>query len=166
MHIFYVMSCTANRRILHCTYYVKKTDLLHKNAQRSLKVSQSELSCHQGEKQVIIKFIFKRYTIYISHSLVSLTISVGYQMTLSINHHWKKKKRRSCFFFWRFPMQRTCPGTRNSSFRSLQLADSAGVKWNWGILKLLSLLRCLAIYKWYISGIYCPLGDYISPTTY
>ena len=24
----------------------------------------------------------------------------------------------------------------------------------------------LAIYKWYISGIYCQLGDYISPTTY
>ena len=24
-------------------------------------------------------------------------------------------------------MQQTCPGTRNSSFRSLQLADSAGV---------------------------------------
>ena len=23
-----------------------------------------------------------------------------------------------------------------------------------------------AIYKWYISGIYCQLGDYISPTTY
>ena len=91
------MSCTANRRILHCTYYVKKTDLLHKNAQRSLKVSQSELSCHQGEKQVIIKFIFKRYTIYISHSLVSLTISVGYQMTLSINHHWKKKKALMLF---------------------------------------------------------------------
>ena len=28
------------------------------------------------------------------------------------------------------------------------------------------IITQLAIYKWYISGIYCQLGDYISPTTY
>ena len=28
------------------------------------------------------------------------------------------------------------------------------------------LITQLAIYKWYISGIYCQLGDYMSPTTY
>ena len=28
------------------------------------------------------------------------------------------------------------------------------------------IMTRLAIYKWYISGIYCQSGDYISPTTY
>ena len=28
------------------------------------------------------------------------------------------------------------------------------------------IITQLAIYKWYISGIYCQLGDYMVPTTY
>ena len=53
-------------------------------------------------------------------------------------------------------IRQTCPGGIGSGMSELDHRK-----------KMVQNVGChLAIYKWYISGIYCQLGDYISPTTY
>ena len=142
----YSMSCTANRRILHCTYYVKKTypcwwsPTISYTTQECTTKSKSFPKwtlVSSGRKQVIIKWFLLYIYIY---SYIQIDVDIPF--TCEFNHpSWLPDDlvhQRHLFFFevpnatdvsWNEEFEFPVTPVKNSGVKSVKLGNrSAGAK--------------------------------------